>query len=226
MVTKYTIEGTPENIFRALKSTFGEELDDQELRLLFSLEMKSIPDYTPANDDGFWLYEDAMPATLLAGNSGYSITVYETCSDIIKKIIKYAAAHVVINNSSGAGVEFVPEQNAFKNILFIGDILYSIYKKLYKLKDYEWCFCFSAASYLKNNNTASFSAEDVLNVLHQNMEMKPVCLHIGENVDCTWKTEDYCRLNKETVEDVIKHLCDNKVIIETYSKSKYYTFVM
>lgn len=229
MKTKeFTIEGTPEYIFGTLKRKYGTTLSDQELSLLFSLEMKANPDYTSDNDDinSFWLYEDPMPATLLIGKTRYSVTIYATCSDIIKKIIKYAGTHVKINDTTGIGLEYTPEQNNFIKIQFIYEILSSIYKNLYKLEDYEWCFCFSAVSYLRNNNSKSFSAENVLNVLDKNTNAYSNCLHIGEKDNCTWKAGDECRLNKGTVGDVISHLCENNVIKETYPKSGFYEFVM
>lgn len=220
----YKLEGTQEEILAQLRGTFGDSLSEKELRILFKLEIDSIQKEKSSKEelDRFWLYDDTTQATWLAGDTKYSIPISETSCQIIQKVISYAAIHVTIEET---GPTLTPEQSAIKKVLFIYDILSTIYKHLYKLEDYEWCFCFSAASYLKQNSAKYFSAADVLKTLH--LDSENICKHIGDTNVCTFhNAEDCCRLNNDTVKDVIKHLSDNNVIQPAFHGSDlYYSFV-
>lgn len=216
--TIYTINGTKDTISDILETSFG--INKDEANVLTSLEIDMTLDKVSSKEEAsFWLYNNEEPATLLAGKSGYSIAVTKATFDIIKKIFDYAATHV---NIGEAGPTLTPEMSTVDKVMFIYDILSTIYKHLYKLEDYEWCFCFSAASYLKQTGTNHFSPEDVLNTLHQDVEH--ICKHIGDGNECSFHTSnDYCRLNTSTVGDVIDHLSKNNVI--NLFCPGYYSFV-
>lgn len=212
---EYEFEGTEAEVSQLLEDTFKDTLSSQEIRVLYLLEATASKQLIPKDTSvSFWLYEDTTPANYLFGNTRINLQISSACGEIIPKIFWYVGKYI-----------FTGDISTIDKIRASYDSLSTIYKKLYYLKDYEWCFCFSAIAYLKQTQEKHFSAKNILEFLFQDGEH--ICTHLDSQNKCTWLSNEdsTCRLNEHTIRDVIEHLCENNVIKELVPGSNLYSFV-
>lgn len=238
------ITGTYEDLQFLIKNIFQNELTEEEIKALILLELdssaiissseknldywlgkskeekifidsiKSNFDSEESPDDSFMGQQEMPPATAASDKTKYTLRISNASNAIIKNIFMFIGALLIRGDMSLT--------DGFK---LAYDIISSIYKNLYLLEDYEWCPCFSAIAYIKENDESSFKAENVLDIMLGKMDQNKTCFYI-DRYNCSWREEAcICNINIEKVKDVFSNLCEKNVIEEVSQNSGLYKFV-